>query len=452
MPKIIGPSVSPRVTPDISPRPLPRSVVDVYALTERDFRRLTKELETDERFKKLIDKGVLRKVRLKGRIPQHKYEEYMDEALVAFLKDNGITDHYDWQKDFFDNDALRQKHRLAKKYGVPVGKLVPILRYCEYLRELGTGARSMPVSLDTGAPDFLKFSSAPQDLFDTQPCVEKIRRFVERYDLSMTEFRALFFCHEPDENEIAEKVGASFPEIRAILGIVERIQVLNAFQLDVQKPTKSAGREKVKPVAEFIHSGQSFDVTLRFLSDDVYDVKYRFAMPLEKEPNLSRKEMEFIDRLKAVNQRKNLLCRIIIMAFRFQYNYLLSSDPLDLQPLKQTQAARILNEEEASISRLIRDKFVRLPDDSVVPLKFFFRKVGDTVSSLINVLEKRELEEGRRHRPFTDVELQRILAERYGVKLSRRSITYHRNKTMKGENYYARCQTIAKKEGDSDGA
>ena len=449
MPKIIGPSVSPRVRPDISPRPLPRSVVDVYALTERDFRRLTKELEKDERFKELIDKGVLRKVRLKGRIPQHKYEEYMDEALVAFLKDNGVTDHYDWQKDFFDSDALKQKHRLARKYGVPVGKLVPILRYCEYLRELGTGARSMPVNMDVGAPDFLKFSSAPQDLFDTRPVVERIRKFVERFDLSMEEFRDLFFCHQPDENVIAEKIGASFPEIRAILGLVERVQVLNAFQLDVQKPTRSAGREKVKPVAEFVHGSQELDVTLRFLSDDVYDVKYRFAMPQERESSLSRHELDFIDRLKAVNQRKNLLCRIIIMVFRYQYRFLLSGDYLDLQPLKQTQAAQTLNEEEASISRLIRDKYVRLPDDSVVSLKFFFRKIGDTVGTLINELERREVEAGRRKRPFTDVELQRILAERYGVKLSRRSITYHRNKTMKGANYYARCQNIAKKEGES---
>jgi len=446
MAKILGPRVQPRVTPDVSPRPLPRSVVDVFALAERDFRRLTSELESDDRFKSLVDKGILRKVRLKGRIPQHKYEEYMDEALVAFLTDHGVTNQYDWQQDFFDKDALRNKHRLARKYGVPVGKLVPILRYCDYLRELGTGSRSMPVNLDAAAPDFMRFSAAPSDYFDTRPVVERLHAFVERYGLSMTEFRDMFFCHRPDETSIAERLGASYPEIRAILALVERVQVLNAFQLDVQRPTRPAGRERATPVAEFVPGAGDLDVTLRFLGDDVYDVKYRFAEQREIDAALTRDELDFIDRLKAVNQRKNLLCRIVVMVFRYQYRFLLSNDSLDMQPLKQTQAANILHEEEASISRLIRDKFVRLPDGRVVPLKFFFRRVGHVVGDLINVLERRELEQGRRDRPFTDAELQTLLADKYGVELSRRSVTYHRNKVVKSANYYARRHELAERQ------
>ena len=55
MSKLVGPRVAPRVQPDISPRPLPKSVVDVFALAESDFTRLAGELERDERFRRLVD-------------------------------------------------------------------------------------------------------------------------------------------------------------------------------------------------------------------------------------------------------------------------------------------------------------------------------------------------------------------------------------------------------------
>ena len=441
MAKIIGPSVAPRVEPRISARPLPRSLVNVYALSEGAFRKLAQELERDGRFKALQERGLLERVALKGRIPQHKYEEYMDGKMVDFLNENGILEHPDWQQDFLEPRALSKKKHLAEKYGVSVGKLLPILRYFSYLRALGTAERHLPVNLDSQSSDFLEFTQSAEEVFDTSNTFERIREFIDEHEISMEQFQQLFLVGEASENDIVEATSASFPEIRQILALVEKVRVLNAFRMDVEKPqTSSSSQEKVKvaPIAEFSKGDTPLDVKMILLCDDLYDVKYRFNLSQESSSLLSREELEFIERLKAVNQRKNLLCRVLSLIFRYQYAFLLSGDPLDLRPLKQTQAAFELNEEEASISRIIRDKFIRLPDSRVVALKFFFRKAGDIVSFLVREYERRLIDQGKRSKPFTDKEIRAIMSSRYGLELSRRSITYHRNKASGGDNHYSR--------------
>ena len=60
---------------------------------------------------------------------------------------------------------------------------------------------------------------------------------------------------------------------------------------------------------------------------------------------------------------------------------------------------------------------VRLPNDGVVFIEVFsFARLAIRFGTLINELERREVEAGRRKRPFTDVEIQRILAERLRCK------------------------------------
>ena len=43
---------------------------------------------------------------------------------------------------------------------------------------------------------------------------------------------------------------------------------------------------------------------------------------------------------------------------------------------------------------------------------------------------------------FTDKELVQILREDYGIELSRRSITYHRNRCFKESNFYSRVRNM----------
>lgn len=432
MAKFTTPRAEIRVRPEVGPRILPRPLIDVFYQSESEFRSSIRDIEKDPLFHRLVDRGVVERVRLKGRIPQHRYEEYKDAEMMDFFRRYRITDHFDWQQDFFDKQALKERHRLAKKYRVPVGKLLKVLRYCRYLEDLGDAVERSVAARGTDAPDFLQFRPS-EELFDTAPLVARIQDFVERQGLSQENFITLFMGPELDEKLVLGHVTASLEQIRAIRRLVERIQALNTFQVEIApRPTARKSRGKVEAVAEIRVEG--LDCWVQLHGNEVYDVKYR--VEAEDGTRLSREEQAFLDRLKAVNQRKNVFARLLLFLARHQTAYFLSGDSLDLRPLTQAQVALALDEEEATVSRLIRDKFVTTPH-GVMAVKGFFHKVGKVVELLLHE-EARLLASGEIDRPWTDGELQQILDERYHVRITRRCVTYHRRRRGGTRNYYAR--------------
>lgn len=439
MPRLISTTPRVRVEPKISPRALPRSLMAVYYLDESQFRRMLDQLESSDLLKKMVTRGVIERVHFRGKIPQHRYEEYKDEELVDFFRKYAITQHADWQQDLLAPGAVARRHELARKYRVPLGPLTSVLRYLAYVANLQNCSPSFSVNTRSEEPDFLTFAASP-DTFDASPLVETVRRFVERNGLAPEEFNELFLACRPDPDAILRRVSCPVEEVQAVLAALSKLEVLNSLHFEM-RDTRPAGRmEKGKstPIAQVVRGAEGINLELRFLCDRVYDVKY-LIRPEEPGARLNARERELIEQLRAVNQRKTVLCRIVACLFRHQYRFLVGGDPLQMQPLTQALVARELQEEEATISRLIRDKTVVTPQGEL-PLKRLFRKVAELVRDLVRLREARELASGQRTAPFTDSELQALLEREYGLKLSRRAITYHRNRTSAGLNYYARSR------------
>ncbi|MBI4871549.1 MAG: hypothetical protein HY814_08275 [Candidatus Riflebacteria bacterium] len=442
MPRLISPSPRLRVEPRIAPRALPRSLMAIYYLDENRFREMVERLEKDGTLTKLIERGLVERVRFQGKVPQHRYEEYKDEELVAFFKRFPITEHPDWQADFLSPGAVARRHALARKYRVPLGPLTSVLRYLSYASALqDCSARSFNFQTRSEEPDFLTFTASPE-LYDTSPHVETVRRFVERSGLSAQEFSSLFLACKPDPEAILRRVSCPEEEVFAALAALDKIQVLNSLHFDMRDSRGPSRAEKSRGtvVAEVVSGQGNLDLELRLLGDRIYDVKYRLHT---EQPglHLNARERELIEQLRAVNQRKTVLCRIVSCLFRRQYRYLLSGDCLHMAPLTQAQVARELQEEEATVSRLARDKLIVTPQGEF-PLRKLFRKVADLVHDLIVLREAAELAAGKRREPYTDSELQRILEHEYGVRLSRRAVTYHRNRTKAGCNFYTRSRRV----------
>jgi len=443
MPKFIRADIRVRPSIGASPRPLPRSLIDTYYQSEADFRKLIERLEQDTTFKQLVDRGVIQKMSFRGRIPQYRYEECKDEEMVRFFKKHDISRYPDWEMDFFQPSALGRKHQIAKKYGVPVGELLSVLRYTAFLTTMrDTMPDTRITSTDEEDHDFLKFVPAT-DVFDTTDVATEISKFVERHGLEREAFVELFLSHDVSDETILERISCSREEIGRVRKLVEKVQVLNAFCVD-SAPARQAqpgGKkgEKFGPVAEFFKQGDGLDVKVNLVDDGVYSARYRFLTEEGQHKELSRAEHEFLNQLRAVNQRKNVLQRLILFLFKYQYKYLLTGNPLDLYPLSQAAAAKAIFEEEATVSRLIRDKTIVTPQ-GVVAIKFFFHRVSKTVENLVLIRERDELDRGVRARPFTDVEIRDILKNTYHVELSRRSITYHRNRCLSKSNYYSRVR------------
>lgn len=433
-----------RVRPStgVSPRPLPRSLIDTYYQSEADFRKLIERLEQDNTFKNLVDRGVLQKLQFRGRIPQFRYEECKDEEMVRFFKKYNIERHSDWELDFFQPSAIGKKHQLAKKYGVPVGELLSVLRYTAFLTTMRDTLPDVRVtSTDQEDNDFMRFIPA-ESVFDTTDVATEISKFVERHKLDRSVFVELFLSHDVSDETVLDRISCSREEIAKMRKLVERVQVLNAFCVEsapARHVSQGKPREKFGPVAEFFAAGDGLDVRVNLVDDGVYSARYRFLTEENAGKDLSRGEHEFLNQLRAVNQRKNVLQRLILFLFKYQYKYLLTGNPLDLYPLSQAAAAKAIFEEEATVSRLIRDKTIVTPQ-GVVPIKFFFHRVSKTVENLVLIRERQEIDSGLRARPFTDVEIRDILKNIYHVELSRRSITYHRNRSLKKSNFYSRVR------------
>ena len=60
--------------------------------------------------------------------------------------------------------------------------------------------------------------------------------------------------------------------------------------------------------------------------------------------------------------------------------------------------------------------------------------------------EPEEINAGIRKKPFSDAEIADILENEYGVKVSRRTVTYYRNKTNSSPKFYKRSKAIKQEE------
>jgi len=459
MAKLIRPSIAPRTGIKVSTRPLPKALIDTYYQSEADFRSLLDKIEGDSTFRTLVEKGVVRKISFTGRVPQHQYEAHKDEQMVLFFNEHDITSFPDWETDFFDPGALKRRHQLSKKYGVPVGELLSVLRYTTYVNAVSRVAPEFRVATNEDQDDFLKFT-ASDGIFDTAEVAERVRQFVDRYDLDQDVFMECFMGREQSRDFILERVHCSTQEIEMVQALVQRIQVMSSFCIDVTPAASAAPKARVRkmgPIAEIIRQSSSLSASLSFLDDGVYTAKFAIdETALDSGQKLSRDEVELLSQMRAMNQRKNVLHRLVSFLFRFQYRFFLTGNPLHMIPITQAAVAKAIFEEEATVSRLIRDKTIRTPE-TVISIKDLCRKTSATVRDLIMIREARELERGLRDRPLTDLEIKEILESEFGVTLSRRSITYHRNRCLKQSNYYSRVRgnrqptPDGKLEGESNG-
>ncbi len=112
-----------------------------------------------------------------------------------------------------------------------------------------------------------------------------------------------------------------------------------------------------------------------------------------------------------------------------------------LRPLSQADIAREVGEHESTISRILKNKYIET-EDGIKTLHFFCQSKEDVILRIIKEREPKEIKAGIRKKPFNDAEIADILENEYGVKISRRTVTYYRNKTYSLPKFYERNRSI----------
>lgn len=143
------------------------------------------------------------------------------------------------------------------------------------------------------------------------------------------------------------------------------------------------------------------------------------------------RKMEAARRLiTAIEHRRLTLIRISREIVRAQREFL-DRGLAHLKPMKMQQIADAVRVHVSTVSRGVADKYIQTPR-GIFPFKFFFtggtETAGGDAQPKVNVLDRmRQLvkDEDRRS-PLSDLDLMRLMRDRCGLGLARRTITKYR--------------------------
>lgn len=411
-----------QVKPELNVRRPPRQLTDLIDTPEDEFRRYVQDIEEAPLFKTLLEAGAIRRVRTRGRVPREKYEEYMDVQLMQFLRQYRITRHLDWEQDFMDRAFLSRLPALEEKYGAPPERLRKMIEYYQRVMSEQYGANGFGSSpAGDEEPDYLELVPSRADV-DMTDSIVLMREFVDTYGLTEQDFVRDFMGDAPRAEELAARYGAPLPEVEEILEALGRLHIVESFvSAPPPAPARSSATEvtAVQEVARVLLTDRGRCVAIQFQDDGIYDQRYLTSPNalgrIQQLEDPSAAEQMLLE-LQWINQRKTLLCRLILAVCNYQYRYFLTGDVYALKPLSQAEMARELGEDEATICRLLRDKFLGTPY-GVIELRFLFQRKTDVVRRIVE-----------RHPDLTDNEIRRILETDYGTTISRRTVAYHRLK------------------------
>lgn len=433
-------SIKPR--PDVTVKPEvrlirpPDSYIDILTKSESDFRKYIAEIESDPMFKNMLSNGVIRKVGFKGRIPTHIYQDFQDRQFIKFLQDYKITDKVEWESDFFDKKALRNIKQLSKKYNVPKGELIRAIEYCRHLKLSWDGKEKEDytayVSFDD--PDNFHQIENTETIASSNEAIAQLAEIIEKNHISEANFIEYFLSENTDTFEIARKLGLNVDIVDQIIEAVEKVNIASSEQISIVEPQVLTEKSSSQPIATVKRLNNPPRAEIQINSDEEYSFRYNIQ---EDELQLGKEESEFVYKLKMINQRKSLTFRVVQFIFRFQYKYFVSMNELHLRPLSQAEVAREVGEHESTISRILKNKYIETEDGNK-PLHFFCQSKEDIIQRIIQVREPYEIKSGVRKRPFSDAEIAEILENEYSTKVSRRTVTYYRNKSKEIPKFYKR--------------
>ena len=390
----------------------PLQCVALLGESEDQFRRRVGDLEETGLFRKLVRQGVVRRRGGRGRMPPERYEEYMEEQLLRFAQRYGLDQRPQWREDFLRPHAEDHLAALAERYGAPPGELAVVIRYL--CRQQGPPAPARPVET---APDLADFLPGADDTDLTLP-IEVVRHFVESHRLSESDLVTDFLHGEQDDGALVHKYHATPGEIAAVREAVNAVLIADAAAGSPGREAAVRREETDVPPPAAVVSRSHGRVTLQLLDDAGYALHYSISPERLTKEAFSAGELAearaLLGELRWINQRRSLVCRLIAHVFAHQRRYFETDDDLELRPLSQAELARALDEPQSSICRALRDKCLETPQ-GWFELRFFCQGKREVVRRL-----------AAEYPQLSDRELQRLLAEKYGCQIARRTVAYHR--------------------------
>ncbi len=134
--------------------------------------------------------------------------------------------------------------------------------------------------------------------------------------------------------------------------------------------------------------------------------------------------------IKSVHQRQRTIYKVMESLLRFQHEFF-ERGPAHLKPLILRDVAEDIEMHESTISRVTSNKYVHTPQ-GIYELKYFFstaipRDGGEAMASeSIRTRIKQMVQNEDKHKPLSDNDISKKLAEDAGIKIARRTVAKYR--------------------------
>ena len=422
--RLIRPRPVPRPLPKVKLRRPPQRFVDLLSAPEDDFRDHVRAIEGAPLFAELQARGIVRRRRVRRSLPAGVYEDRMVEHLTRTAQQYDLDRRRpDWVQLLSAPSALERTQELGRELGVPAGELRPLIRY------LRSSADAPPVRTpDEPTAEWEDFTAGSATV-DTSAATAIVQEFVARHGLSQHDLVADFLHGELGAAALAAKYHTTEPVVQRVLEAVEQVLSVDA----AAGPAAPERRPATAPARHIVARVELADGVpqLRFLEEEGYRLRYVIdPTALRQLAGGERRAAadKLLDELRYINQRHSLLCRLVAHLADHQYRYLASGDEADLRPLSQADIARTLHEHQSTVSRVIRDRYLDTPYGTY-ELQYFCQRKREVIARL-----------AARMPEASDTELQRALQERYGCRIARRTVAYHRTPSRKASQSRRRPQ------------
>lgn len=231
--------------------------------------------------------------------------------------------------------------------------------------------------------------------------------------------------------EISRKTGLPVEKVREIH------DKLKSFD---PKPGRNFAEEAtiyVVPDVYVVKKDDGFDVVLN--DEELPELRIsKYYLDLYASGKVDQETRRFIRNkikqaewfIKSLEQRRRTLYLVAKSIVRFQEEFMRKGIRY-LRPLTLKDVAMDVGVHESTVSRITTNKYMSTPFGTY-EMKFFFpQKIGKesggnvSADSVMNLLKELVEKEDKKN-PLTDDEIAKILKERYGIKIARRTVVKYR--------------------------
>ena len=300
--------------------------------------------------------------------------------------------------------------RIALAVNLPLTNVESVLRLIQQFEPAGIGARSISECL----------LIQQKSLGENEPLVEMIIQF-HLEDVARKNY-----------SHIAKSLKQPLDEVELAIKKIVRLD---------PKPGRNYSQEEpqaVIPDVIITHDAECIKVTIN--NEDSFSIRinesYRSLLKKHRDDKeakefLSDKLRYALELVQAVSKRKETLLKIMQVLVDIQQEALLN-DFSSLKPLTFKEVAKRLSLHETTVCRAVMNKYVELPEGSVIALKNFFTsringKDGESFSSgQIKSIIKECIEQEDKKHPLSDQEITRYLLKERKIDVSRRTVAKYR--------------------------